>query len=213
MSEHLSALESAISDIGRWTWWTANLPAAFQVEFGGTQLWNPPPGEGQPPSSRIALRFRKPRLVCFLTLVDDASADWPDRLQRDELEPPSVDHEAFTLTSAELCGQLIRKAVAVRSLVGELGVTPLPAAGEALLGFEAGPFGLVVAAESLGVFNHHGELDAGAVLASNRKWWEYWREYWRRRGTADPLPRDFACEVTIPLASGTELNVAQDPTA
>ncbi|QJW94725.1 hypothetical protein [Frigoriglobus tundricola] len=211
MGEHLRALESAISDVGHWTWWAANLPPVFQVEFGGTQFWNPPSGEGQPPSSRIALRFRKPRLVYFLTLVDGVPADWPDRLQRDELEPPSVDHEAFTLTSAELCGRLVGKAVAIRSLVGEPGATPLPLVGEALIGFEAGPFGLVVAAESLGVFNHHGELDESAVLASNSKWWEYWREYWRRKDTTDPLPRDYACEVTIPLAPDAEPVAAPDP--
>lgn len=210
MGEHLPALESAISDVGCWTWWTANLPGAFQVEFGGTQLWNPPSGEGQPPSSRIALRFRNPRLVYFLTLAGGVSVGWPDQLQRDELEPPSVDHEAFSLTSADLCGQLIGRAVAVRALVGEPGVTPLPTSGEALLGFEAGPFGLIVAAESLMVFNHHGELDAPAVLASNRKWWEYWREYWRRKDTPDPLPRDYACEVTIPLAPDADPGAAPD---
>jgi hypothetical protein len=174
MSEYLSALESAISDFGYWTLWTAILPAVFQVEFGGAQLWNPPNGEGQPPSSRIALRFRKPRLVYFLTLADGSPSDWPDQIQRDELEPPSIDCDAFTLTAAEHCGQLVGKAIAVRAQVGEPGITPLPAAGEALLGFAAGPFGLVVAAESLGVINHHGELDAPAVLASNRKWWKYW---------------------------------------
>ncbi len=202
MSEHLSALESAISDIGCWTWWTANLPAAFQVEFGGTQLWNAPSGEGQPPSSRIALRFRKPRLVYFLTLAEGIAADWPDLLQRDELEPPSVDHEAFTLTASDLCKQFVAKAVAIRAMVGEPGTTPLPATGETMLGFEAGSFGLVIAAESLGVFNYQGELDEQAVLASNRAWWEYWREYWRRKDTLDPMPRDSYCELTIPLATG-----------
>lgn len=200
MSEHFSALESAISDVGYWTWWAGNLPAVFQVEFGGVQLWNPPNGEGQPPGSRIALRFRNPRLVYFLTLSDGVPADWPDQLQRDELEPPSVDHELFTLTATDLCEQLVGRAIAIRPLVGEPGVTPLPMCGEAFLAFEAGPFGLVVAAESMGVFNHHGELDAPAVVAGVRKWWEYWREYWQRKDSPDPLPRDYACEVTIPLA-------------
>lgn len=198
MSEHLPALESAISCAGYWRWWTAILPAAFQVEFGGVQLWNPPSGEGQPPSSLVALQFRNPRLVYFLTFADDVTADWPDQLQRDELEPPTVDHEAFTLTAPDLCGQLVGKALAVRALVGEPGVTPLPSAREVFLGFEAGPFGLVVAAESLGVFNHHGELDAQAVLAGLRRWWEYWQEYWRRKDTPNPMPQDYVCEVNIP---------------
>jgi len=211
VGEHLSALESAISDLGCWTWWTANLPTAFQVEFGGTLMWNPPSGEGQPPSSRIALRFRNPRVVYFLTLADGAPEDWAEKLQRDELEAPGVDHDAFTLTTAGLCEQLVSKAVAVQALVGEPGRTPLPAPGEAFLGFKAGPFGLVVAGESLGVFNHHGELDEQAVLQSHRAWWAYWQEYWRRKATPDPMPRDYACEVTIPLASEDEPGPASDP--
>ena len=33
----------------------------------------------------------------------------------------------------------------------------------------------------------------------SRKWWEYWKYYWRVRGTRDALPKDYACEVTIPV--------------
>lgn len=200
MTEHLATLESAISDLGAWTWWTARLPDGFQVEFSRTQLWSPPRSEGKPPSTQIALRFRKPRLVYFLTLGDGVSADWPDRLARDELTPFDVDHDAFTLTRPDLCGELVAKAVSIRALVGEPSASVSPSAGEAFLAFEAGPVGLLVAGESLAVFNHHGELGAEAVLESNRRWWAYWREYWQRRDTDDPLPRDFACEVTIPLA-------------
>lgn len=200
MNEHLPVLESAISDVGCWTWWAADLPKVFQVEFGWVQLWNPPSGEGKPPSNRIALRFRQPRLVYFLTLADGVAEDWPDRLHQDELEPFHVDHNAFTLTAAELCRELVEKAGEIRALAGESGNTSLPSAGEAFLGFRAGPAGLVVAAESLAVVNHHGELDARAVIASNRQWWDYWREYYRRRDTPEPLPVDPLCEVTIPLA-------------
>jgi hypothetical protein len=210
VNEHLPALESAITDVGRWTWWTAKLPDTFQVEFGGTQLWNPPLGKGKPPSGQIALCFRKPRLVYFLTLSDSVPSDWWGQLQRDELGSFCVDREAFTLTSAELCGRIVAKGRSVHALVGEPGNTPLPAAGEALLGFDAGPVGLVVAAESMGVFNHHGELDEQAVLESNRRWWAYWREYWQRMDTPDPLPHDYACEVTIPAAPDVESGATAD---
>jgi hypothetical protein len=204
VNEHLLALESAISDVGHWTWWTGNLPDTFQVEFSGTQLWNLPLGEGKPPSGQIALCFRKPRLVYFLTLLESVPGDWPDQFQRDELGSFGVDHEAFTLTSAEHCGRIVAKAKSVRALVGEPSNTTLPVVGEALLGFEAGPVGVVVAAESMGVFNHHSEMDHQAVLESNRRWWAYWREYWQRINTPDPLPHDYACEVTIPAAPNTE---------
>jgi hypothetical protein len=200
VNEYLPTLESAISDVGHWTWWTEILPETFQVEFNGTQLWNPPLGEGKPPSGQIALLFRKPRLVYFLTLSNSVPEDWPDRLQRDEMGSFGVDHEAFTLASVLMCRQLVAKAATVRALVGESGSTPLPEPEEAFLGFQAGPVGLVVAAKSMNVLNHLGELDQKAVLESNRRWWAYWREYWQRIDTADPLPRDYACEVTIPAA-------------
>ncbi len=150
------------------------------------------------------MRFRKPRLVYFLTLSDSFSENWPDQLQRDELEAFGVDHEAFSLTSVELCARLVAKAVSVQALVGDPDKTPLAVPGEALLGFESWPVGLVVAAETMGVLNRHGELDQRAVLESNRQWWGYWREYWRRKDSTDPLPRDYACEVTIPAAPDAE---------
>jgi hypothetical protein len=117
------------------------------------------------------------------------------------LEPYGIDYDAFTLTSAARCAEILAGASVVRAFVGEPSNTPSPSDGDALLGFWAGPAGLVVAAESVRVFNFQGELEPDAVITSNSKWWEYWREYWRRKDSSDPLPRDFACEVTIPAGS------------
>ena len=36
--------------------------------------------------------------------------------------------------------------------------------------------------------------------------WDYWRVYWERRDRKDPLPKDYACEVTIPVASKKQGN-------
>ncbi len=44
-----------------------------------------------------------------------------------------------------------------------------------------------------------GELDPDQIVTAAGDWWEYWREYWRRRETDAPLPKDYACEVTIPI--------------
>jgi hypothetical protein len=38
MNEYLSMLEHAISDMGCWRWWTAEVAGSFQVEFVGTQI-------------------------------------------------------------------------------------------------------------------------------------------------------------------------------
>ena len=128
-------------------------------------------------------------------------SDWPEQLRRDELEPFNIRHDAFTLSSGELCGKLLSKAVRVRAIVGEHGVSPRPIAEEACIGIDAHSVGLVVAAESMQVLNMQGELDAQAVLSSHKKWWEYWKEYWKRKDAGRPLPRDYACEVTIPAGN------------
>jgi hypothetical protein len=168
------------------------------VEFGGVQLWNPPLAEGKPPSGQIALRFRKPRLIYFLTLSESEPADWPDKLQRDEVDPFNVAHEQFTLTAPEQGVSLMSRAREVRPMLGTPGTTPLPGVGEVFACFDCHSVGLIVAASSMSVVAHHGELDESEVVAANRKWWEYWKDYWNLRDTDKALPRDFACEVTIP---------------
>ena len=44
-----------------------------------------------------------------------------------------------------------------------------------------------------------GKYTEEEIELLSRKWWEYWKNYWRLRGTRDALPKDFACEVTIPV--------------
>ena len=42
-------LVEAICLTGYWSWWSGKFPENVAVEFGNTQLWNPPIEEGQPP--------------------------------------------------------------------------------------------------------------------------------------------------------------------
>ena len=83
--------------------------------------------------------------------------------------------------------------------MGEDGGQQTPGDDESFLALRAGDVGLVVVSESIGVFNHQGEVDDQAVIESSRRWWDYWREYWRRRDSADSMSKDYACEVTIPI--------------
>lgn len=201
MGSHLDVLEGAISDVGIWRWWTGeDLPSSFQVEFGGVQLKSPPATAGGPPSGLVALRYLKPRSVLFLTLGSGVPQDWPDLLHNDKLEPPLVRHDAFTLTSKDRTKELLARAKSVLPLVGAGGVESLPRSGEVFLGCDAHSIGLIVVAESMVVLGRDGELDRQKIEERHDQWWAYWREYWSLRGTAKALPRDYACEVTIPSA-------------
>lgn len=65
MTDHLTTLEQAISDVGYWRWWADALPDVFQVEFGGVQLHFPPASPEEPPNDVVALRLYQRKLtVC-----------------------------------------------------------------------------------------------------------------------------------------------------
>lgn len=196
-------LENAIVDVGYWQWWTANLPESFQVEFGGVLLWNPPLKEGDPPSGVVALRFLNPSCVCFLRRRDHprrVPKNWYERLHRDEIRPFEITYEAFTLTSDEQVADIVSAADSIIPFVGSKPVKTFVPKGAKFLAFWAGPVGLFVAAQSMEIFNLQGEIKPATVKAKSAKWWRYWKEYWRRKGTSDALPKDYACEVTIPAA-------------
>ena len=198
MSKHLAILEDAIADVGYWRWWAEGLPTVFQVEFGGVQLWNPPTEQNGPPSGVVALRFGNPTAVAFLTSLDaELQLDWRTALHEDRIEPFSVSHDALTFQSEELLRELLAgcKSEYIVGTEADLLVGDAPVK----LAFRAGPVGLAVRANELTVISSSGEMSPEQIQQSSEAWWSYWREYWNRRETDDPLPKEFACEVTIPI--------------
>ena len=199
MSDANTTIESAVSDVGYWRWWAEALPDAFQLEFGGVQLWSPPIQPGSPPSGIVALRFKSPSVVAFLTdeETDDVPSDWRQALHEDRIEPFTVHYDAFTLNSEELFTSICERCV-IEFIVGaQAELTSTEPAVK--LAFRAGGVGLALRAESMTVITSAGELSPSQIIEASEAWWTYWREYWDRRDTDAPLPNDYACEVTIPL--------------
>ena len=199
MSDHLATLEEAISDIGYWRWWVAALPGIFQAEFGGVQLHFPPADPSHAPNNVVALRFFEPTVVAFLTEegAQHVAQDWRFGLHEDRVEPFSVNHELFTLTSEDAIREII-SGCCIEYVVGSE-VNSATNEDSVLLGFRAQEVGLVVRAKRMTVVAQPGELEPAQVVAAAGDWWEYWREYWRRRETDAPMPNDYSCEVTIPI--------------
>ena len=199
MSAHLSTLEEAISDVGYWRWWAEALPEIFQVEFGGVQLHFPPADSDHPPNSVVALRFFEPTVVAFLTEegAKHVDEDWRLALHEDRVEPFSVDHELFTLTSEDKLREIVSGCRIEYAYGSELVTSATD--NSVFLGFRAQRVGFVVRAKRMTVVAQPGELDPDQIVTAAGDWWEYWREYWRRRETDAPLPKDYACEVTIPI--------------
>lgn len=198
MKSPLAILETAISDVGYWRWWTSNLPDAIQLEFGGTQLFFPPAEPDQVTSGLLAVRLRKPSILLFLTGNSAGlPEDWPEAMARDEYDPFTVEHDRLTFTSHDEAAKYVADAASIKPLVGILSDLPRHR-DKALLAFRAGPVGFVGTAESIALFNMQGEVDLAAVPDLHSKWWDYWEEYWARKDSPNPMPKDYACEVTIP---------------
>lgn len=194
-------LEEAISDGGLWSWWTADLPDTVQVEFVGTQLWNPPLTSDAPPNSQIALRFDDLNFVGFLMRQGRASGlphDWPERLHNDESEPYSLSYGDFTLTDPRRLANFLDEAHDVDTRVGVVEDIRSISHDASILAFWAGPVGLILVAASMTVLNYQGKVPLTEIEAMNQKWWDYWKEYWERKHSPNPMPTDYACEVTIP---------------
>ncbi|MES2329508.1 MAG: hypothetical protein V4539_07895 [Bacteroidota bacterium] len=197
--DQLDILAHAISDMGHWSWWASSFPGVFQVEFGGTLLYFPPASEGNRPQTKIAIRFSDPVSVSFLNRGEETDFDWVDLLHEDKIDSPSCSSEEFVFGNPEYAMPLLNQASSHKTVHGYE-----PLAGDFFsepfcLVFWCGDNGLAVASKDLMLLNHSGVIPVSNVQELNREWWRYWREYWDKAGTAEALPKDFYCEVTIPI--------------
>jgi hypothetical protein len=195
MKEALSVLEEAISDVGYWRWWSESLPSLFAVEFGGIKLWSPPTAVDRPPSGIVGIGFKNPSLVAFISSdsADHLRPDWRIALHNDEIEPFGFFDDVFTLQDSALLGRTI-EGCSLEYLVGS--ETNLYQASPSLLAFRAGPVGLIVRGEQMAIQPFSEFSD---VVKAREAWQGYWVEYWARRDTGTPMPKDYACEVCIPV--------------
>lgn len=195
MREAFDILEDAITDCGYWRWWTARLPDSFQVEFGRVQLYQPPPEPSRSPSAIYALRFIQPKRVEFLEFDADVEKNWFSELQADKLKPLSLGRDCFFLGDAarveQLRSQAVHAHIHFRSPDSDSLVSLVFRAGRS--------FGLFVAAESVRLLSHDGEVPLTSLARLNGDWWDYWKKYWELKDTPDEMPEDNTCEVCIPI--------------
>ena len=201
-SDYLEILADAISDVGYWSWWAEKLPDVFQIEFGGSQLFFPPINPESPPQSKIAIQFRQPISVSFISRNENPdNFVWSQQLHNDEIEPPTCTHGDFTFTDIELMKALLEKATRIKTIYGYEPKSGAFSEEPYHLIFWCGDVGMAVASKEIRLLSREGEVAVTDIAEINQKWWEYWRMYWDKKDTSDELPKDYACEVTIPLKS------------
>lgn len=194
MSDY-SILTSAISDVGYWRWWAESLPEFFQLEFGGVQIHAPAEDKTRPPSSLLALRFYRPSKVSFIrrTGSSDLPSDWPQQLKEDKIDAFTISYDQFAVENDVLFNEVV-------SQIAEEQVHFNDAAGgnDLKFAFWAGAVGMRIEAAELRPVLMSGETELSVIASMHDAWWSYWRRYWELRDTAEAMPKDYACEVTIP---------------
>jgi hypothetical protein len=155
--------------------------------------------EGGPPSGLLALGFAEPTSIGFLTFAKDLDDDWPQQLHDDRLGPFTITYGRFGFNDENLTSELLRQAVRVIQFHGVAVGAKRVRRARFRLSFAAQGVGLIVAADCMALANAHGPVQPGQVQGMSTAWWDYWKEYWRLRDTDAPMPKDYACEATIPL--------------
>jgi hypothetical protein len=192
-----STLVSVISDVGYWRWWSERLPELFQLEFGGVQIYVPSDDKTKPPSGLLALRFLRPSRVSFIQRkigTDGLPPDWPRQLKDEKIEPFGVSYDQFALGDDALFSQILGQTVSE-----QVHFTDSSGGEQVKFAFWAGVAGVRIEAADVRPVLMSGETQLSTIASLHGDWWSYWRDYWKKRETADALPVDYACEVTIPL--------------
>ena len=191
-------LSDAISEVGAWHWWLVK-DDMVQIQFCDVLLYDNTKPEKEPHTTDVlAVRFYGHSFAVFLDNLDHDNDNWY-RLLRDDaavLYPIDTYELAFDdLKESEALLSDYRRQSVIKDFSG---VETMAAANHFLCA-RCGEVGFIAGGDELAVVGRNGRYTEEEIETASRKWWDYWREYWKRRGTKNAWPKDYTCEITIPV--------------
>lgn len=193
----LEVLSYAISDVGLFTWYTADLPKYAQLEFNRTMLYFAPKDDQSSPPNQIALQFGNVKsLYIYRDTVSKLPENWLDLLTEDKLEPFNVNYEYFSFDRNEI-QKMVSKFKNSKKVYGK-NIENINQDENFKIGFKAGEISIVLIAEKMRIMTHFGEIEINSIPAIHDNWWAYWKKYWELIDSENKLPYDPICEITIP---------------
>ena len=192
----LNILADAISDVGSWWCWHVG-DDMLQLEFCDVQLYDETKAEKETRTTDVlAVRFYGHVFAVFLDDLNDRN--WYERLRDDDSILYPVDTYDMAFDDNKAAESLLNE-YRNRVLIKEFNATETMAAAKHFLCARCDEVGFIVGGDEIEIAGKKGKYTEEEIEPLSRKWWEYWKDYWRLRGTRDALPKDFACEVTIPV--------------
>ena len=192
----LNILADAISDVGSWWCWHVGNDM-LQLEFCDVQLYDETKAEEETHTTDVlAVRFHGHVFAVFLDDLNDEN--WHERFRDDDSILYHVDTYDMAFNDKKEAESLLkdyRNLIPVKNFKGaETLVT-----AKNILCARCNEVGFIVGGNEIEIVGKKGKYTEEEIEPLSRKWWEYWKDYWRLRGTRDALPKDYACEVTIPV--------------
>lgn len=173
----LETLAYAISDVGLFTWYSAELPKYAQLEFKRTMLFFEPIDPGSAPSNHIALQFGNVKSVhIYCDPESQLPENWLELFTGDKLEAFDVDYEFFSFEKKEI-EKMVAGMSNLTKLYGE-DIGGLKENEGFEIGFRAGEIAMVLYAERMRIMTHAGEVDISSIPNIHHDWWDYWKRYW-----------------------------------
>ena len=195
--ETLNILSDAISEVGSWHWWHIK-DDMVQIQFCDILLYDETKPEKEPHTTDVlAIRFYGHSFAVFLDNLNEEG--WQERLRDDDSVLYPVDTYELAFDDATEAGLLLdsyRHRVPIKDFSGLETLT----SARHLLYARCGDVGLIVGGDELAVVGRNRRYTEKEIETASEKWWDYWREYWKLRRTKDAYPKDYACEITIPVS-------------
>ena len=192
----LNILADAISDVGSWWCWYVG-DDMLQLEFCDVQLYDETKAENETHTTDVlAVRFYGHVFAVFLDDLNDKN--WHERFRDDDSILYPVDTYDMAFDDHKMAESLLNDYRNRISLKNFRGAETL-AAAKHMLCARCDKVGFIVGGDEIEIAGKKGKYTEEEIEPLSRKWWEYWKDYWRLRGTRDALPKDYACEVTIPV--------------
>ena len=192
----LNILADAISDVGSWWCWYVD-DDMLQLEFCDVQLYDETKAEKETHTTDVlAVRFFDHIFAVFLDDLNDIN--WHEHFRDDDSILYPVDTYDMAFDDHEKAVSLLNDYRNLVPVKGFKGAETL-AAAKHILYARCDEVGLIVGGDKIEIAGEKGQYTEEEIELLSRKWWDYWKDYWRLRGTRDALPKDYACEVTIPV--------------
>lgn len=192
----LNILADAISDVGSWHWWHIK-DDMVHIQFCDIQLYDESKPEKETHTTDVlAVRFYNRSFAVFLdNLTED---NWHERLRSDDSIIYPIDTYELVFDDRKEAESLLkdyRNRTTVKSFSG----SEVLSDAKHLLCGRCGEVGFIVGGDEIEVVGKKGKYAEEEIESAFGKWWDYWRDYWKRRKTKDAYPKDYVCEITIPV--------------